>query len=131
MLISKKRKSRSKFVAMCLAMVMIATVSVVSAAQSTANLDGSGTSKSTSILTATKAGTGNIYATNNGANTTTRGYAKKSINWLPDSTVASTNWLNPGQSQTATFTQSIGQEYYGQIVGQTSSSRGGVRLTVN
>ena len=56
-----------------------------------------------------------MYATNTGANIQTRGYAKRSINYLPDSTVTSTNWLNPGNSQSASFTQTKGHVYYGQI----------------
>ncbi|EPR26580.1 MULTISPECIES: hypothetical protein [Geobacillus] len=52
------------------------------------------------------------------------------INWWPDSVVASTNWLNPGQEETRNFTQKDGDKYYGQIVGQTVSSRGYVTITV-
>ena len=54
-----------------------------------------------------------------------------SINWLPDSTAASTNWINPGNGQTAYFTQKKGDMYYGQISGQTTGYRGSVKITVN
>ncbi|MED4972500.1 hypothetical protein E5Z46_15540 [Geobacillus kaustophilus NBRC 102445] len=62
-------------------------------------------------------------AANNGFPTQTRGYAYKSIDWWPDSVVASTNWLNPGQEETCNFTQTNQAKYYGQIVGQTHISQ--------
>jgi len=71
-----------------------------------------------------------VHVKNNGANTQTRGYAYKLINWWPDSVVASTNWLNPGQEETRSFPQTKDDKYYGQIVGQTVGSRGYVTITV-
>ncbi|WP_078557274.1 hypothetical protein [Bacillus alkalicellulosilyticus] len=131
MLVNKKRKWKSKVVTLAVAFALITTVGATGAAQVTAHLDGSGTSKNTSTLTASNSTNGNIYVTNTGSNTTTRGYAKREISWWPDSTAASTSWLNPGTTSTVRFSQTSGHQYYGQIVGQTTSSRGAVRLTVN
>ena len=131
MLVNSKNKIKSKIVTLSMAVALMATATSAAAASYSASLDGSSTYKNTSSLTASNSSTGNIYATNNGANTTTRGYAKKSINWLPDSTAASTNWINPGNGQTAYFTQKKGDVYYGQISGQTTGSRGSVKITVN
>lgn len=130
MLVNKKNKMKSKFVALSLAAALMATAGVAGAASKTASLDGSSTYEDTTHLVASNGSSGKIYATNTGQNTQTRGYGMKSINWLPDSTVASTNWLNPGGSQTSSFTQTKGDEYYGQIVGQTVGARGSVTITV-
>ncbi|WP_253263397.1 hypothetical protein [Anoxybacillus sp. EFIL] len=96
MLVNRKNKWKSKWISLSLAAAVIATASAAVAESATASLDGSSTYKDTSIIKATTNGTGTIYAINNGANTQTRGYAYKSIDWWPDSIVASTNWLNPG-----------------------------------
>lgn len=130
MLVNRKNKWKSKWVSLSLAAAVIATASAVGAASVTASLDGSSTYKNTSPLTASRNDNGNITATNTGANTQTRGYAYKSIDWWPDSIVASTNWLNPGQTENRSFTQTAGDKYYGQIVGQTVGSRGSVTITV-
>lgn len=105
--------------------------SVAGAATYTANLNGSKNYANTTVVEAKGNKTSNIYATNSGANTTTRGSAKRKVFILPDSTVASTGWMNPRTSKTVTFKQQNGKKYYGQITGQTKSSRGGVRLTIN
>ncbi|AXM89900.1 hypothetical protein CI793_12235 [Anoxybacillus ayderensis] len=130
MLVNRKNKWKSKFASLSLAAAVIATASAVTAESATAFLDGSSTYKDTAIVKATTNGTGTLYAINNGANTQTRGYAYKSIDWWPESIVASTNWLNPGQTENRSFTQTAGDNYYGQIVGQTVGSRGSVTITV-
>ncbi|SET15331.1 hypothetical protein SAMN05216389_10671 [Oceanobacillus limi] len=130
MLISKRSRLRPKFAAVVLTLILMISAGAVSAAQSTAYLSGSSNNANTATLTATSGATGNIYVTNSGANTTTRGTAKRSISWWPDSTVASTSWLNPRTSQRVYFSQTSGHKYYGQIVGQTLSARGAVTLTV-
>ncbi len=130
MLVNKKNKWKSKFVAFSLAATLMATAGAAGAASKSANLDGSSTYKNTGTITASNGSTGKIFATNTGANTQTSAYGMRSINSWPDSTVASTNWLNPGQSQSVNFTQTKDHVYYGQITGQTSSARGSVTLTV-
>jgi PhoPQ-activated pathogenicity-related protein len=130
MLVNRKNKWKSKLVSLSLATALIATAGAAGAASTSASLDGSSTYKDTAIITASSNSTGNIYATNTGANTQTRGYGYKSIDWWPDSIVASTNWLNPGQAERSYFTQTKGDKYYGQIVGQTVGSRGSVTITV-
>lgn len=131
MLVNKKRKSKRKVISTFLAIGMIVSASTAGAATYTANLNGSSNHANTTTVTAKNSKASNIYATNSGANTTTRGYAKKKVTILPDSTVASTGWMNPGNSKTASFSPKTGKKYYGQITGQTKSSRGGVRLTIN
>ncbi|AXI01091.1 hypothetical protein DV702_16020 [Sporosarcina sp. PTS2304] len=131
MLVNRRNKIKSKIVTLSLAVALMATANSAAAAVKSASLDGSGTYKNTVSQTATNTISGKISATNTGGNTTTRGYAKKSISWLPDSTVASTNWLTPGQGQSVNFTQKKGDIFYGQIVGQTVGSRGSVTITVN
>ncbi|WP_077299829.1 hypothetical protein [Virgibacillus pantothenticus] len=131
MIINKKRKSKKKLICGFLAIGIIVSTSTAGAATYTANLNGSSNTAKTTTVTANKNKTSKIYATNSGANTTTQGYAKRSVVVLPDSTVASTGWMNPGKSKTVYFSQKKGKKYYGQISGQTRSSRGGVRLTMN
>lgn len=131
MLVNKRRKSKKKVIGALLALGMLVSTSTAGAATYTANLNGSSNTAKTTIVTATSTKSSNIYATNSGANTLTNGYAKRVVSYLPDSTVAGTGWLNPGTSKTAYFTQEKGKRYYGQITGQTLSSRGGVRLTIN
>ncbi|WP_243292183.1 hypothetical protein [Bacillus sp. FJAT-47783] len=130
MLVNRKRKWKPKFIALSLAAGLVATAGAAGAVSKSASLDGSSTYKNTGTITATSGSTGNIYATNTGANTQTRGYGKRSIDWWPDSIVASTNWLNPGKSERRYFTQTKGHVYYGQIGGQTIGSRGSVTITV-
>ncbi|ADU94511.1 MULTISPECIES: hypothetical protein [Geobacillus] len=130
MIVNRKKKWKSKWASLSLAAAVIATAGAAGAESATAFLDGSSTYSNTKTIRANTNGTGNIHAVNNGANTQTRGYAYKSIDWWPDSVVASTNWLNPRQEETRNFTQQEGDKYYGQIVGQTVGSRGYVTITV-
>lgn len=130
MLVNKKNKWKSKFVTFSIAAALMATAGAAGAATKSASLDGSSTSKNTGTMIASGSNTGHIYAINNGSNTQIRGYAKRSIDWLPDSTVDSTSWLNPGDSERSFFTQTTGHKYYGQIVGQTVGSRGSVTLSI-
>lgn len=131
MLINRKKKFKSMFVTISIVAVFMSIGGAISAAQATAYLDGSANNKNTATLKATKNGTGSVYGTNSGANTQTRATAHRKITLLPDSVVASTGWLNPGQAKTATFSQTNGHNYYGKIAGQTLSSRGGARITVH
>lgn len=132
MLVNKKNKRKSKFVALFLIVGLMATAGVASAAEKSAWLYGNGTSSSakTSTIKASKNATGKIYATNTSANLQTRAYAKRSIVLLPDSTVADTGWFNPGTAKSKSFSQKKDKKYYGQIVGQTAYATGGVRITV-
>lgn len=132
MLVNKKNKRKSKFVALFLIVGLMATAGVASAAEKSAWLYGNGVTntKNTEKITASKDGTGKLYATNTSANLQTRAYAKRSIAILPDSTVADTGWFNPYTAKQKTFTQKDGKKYYGQIVGQTAYATGGVRITV-
>ncbi|KYD26501.1 MULTISPECIES: hypothetical protein [Parageobacillus] len=130
MLVNRKNKWKSKIASLSLAAALITLASAAGAETKSAFLDGTSISKNTSLIEAKRNGTGKLLAVNNGANTLTRGYAYKSIDWWPDSIVASTNWLNPGQEETRSFTQTKGDKYYGQIAGQTIGSRGYVTITV-
>ncbi|MFC0299077.1 hypothetical protein [Geobacillus jurassicus] len=148
MIVNRKKKWKSKWASLSLAAAVIATAGAAGAASATAFLDGSSTYKNTSPLTASRNDTGNIKAVNNGANTQTRGYAYKLINWWPDSIVASTNWLNPGQEETRSFTQTNGdkvlwpncwsndwlkriRDHYSQINISIRMMKSGIRLKMN
>lgn len=131
MLINKKRTDKKKVLSAFLVIGLILGSSTVGAATYTANLNGSSNNAKTTTVTAKGNKSSSIYATNSGANTTTQGNAKRKVTILPDSTVASTGWMNPGSSKTVGFKQQDGKKYYGQIVGQTKNARGGVRLTIN
>lgn len=50
---------------------------------------------------------------------------------LPDASVASTGWMNPGSDKTVSYSQENGKTYYGQISGQTKSARGTVQIKIN
>lgn len=130
MIVNKKRKWRSKIVSLSIATALLATGGAVSAASKTAYLDGSGTSKNTGTVTATSNNVGDILTQNSGANTNVRGYGKKKITLLPDSTVASSPWLGPNGRDTRFFGQDKNSVYYGQITGQTKASRGNISIAI-
>lgn len=128
-IVNKKRNKKLLVIGAALSLSIFIS-GVAGATSKTAYLSGS-TSNETASIKATSTSGASIIGGNTGANTTVRAYGKKGITLLPDSTVASTDWLNPGKEQKKTFTPTVGKNYYGQITGQTSSSNGYVKITVN
>ncbi|WP_312756105.1 hypothetical protein [Rummeliibacillus suwonensis] len=128
-IVNKKRNKKLLVIGAALSLSIFIS-GVAGAKSKVAYLSGS-TSNETGTITAGATTGASIKGGNTGANTTVRAYGKKVINYWPDSTVASTDWLNPGKEQTKGFTPTKGEKYYGLITGQTSSSNGYVKITVN
>lgn len=105
MLVNKKRKGSKKAISILLVLIILITTSTVSAATYSASLNGSKNTAKTTQITATSNKTSKVKATNSGNNTSTNGSAKRVVFILPDSTVASTGWLDPRTEKTVNYSQ--------------------------
>ncbi|KGX86068.1 hypothetical protein [Pontibacillus litoralis] len=113
-------KKKILLATLVLVFTLLFTVNTVYAATATAHIYPGKTSDTSSKITATKSN-GSLSVVSGGPNYYVKGYAKRSINYWPDSTAASII-AYPGKSRSTNFSANSGSKYYAQANAQTGST---------
>lgn len=132
MIINKAHKKRAKWLpSLILALALSISGSVYAAGTSVAHIS-PGSSSATGTPVKATGTSGTLEVSSSGPAFYVQGYAKKQIDWWPDSTVASAI-AYPSQTVTKYFTAESGSYYYAQAYTQANATSiyGEARVKVN
>lgn len=132
MVVNKARKTKAKGLPLfILVLVLSIAGSVYAAGTSIAHISPGASSATGTTVKATGA-SGTLAVSSSGPAFYVQGYAKKQINWWPDSTVASAI-AYPSQTVKKSFTAENGSFYYAEAYTQANATSiyGEAKVTVN